>query len=496
MSGLNELLGGRRRAPGTWAMVGAILSAVILSPSAGAAINVKDHGAVGDGVADDTAAIQSLIDSAPHGSTILFPAGRYRVTGLSIGQGVAYGDPVITLEGEGWRAKCAGYFANPCYGAPAEVVGSVLFVCADADDAIPIDCMSSDTPGLAFPDLTNNPGATGSTGNLTIKDLAIVGPGLGKTAGVRLGAGNAHTTHTVLDHVFVGNFLYGLRVSKAFSLSVTNVRISGTITAVRIDSSNGNRFENLNVWNSQAGVELRDSSGNVFDTGIIENLTGDAFVITDSNHSQITGFHFETIKGDSIVVRCGNPSACAQNNHNYIANNVVFVGTSQTTSPIKVLAGRSNVLLNNYVYAADESAAAIVKPPAAKTLLVGNTFGKIEMDPATGLSIDFQQANWYAKFNGLKLGPPGGPAIGGLSEYNLRGTTVLTNGELAKYVVLNTGEPDAKYFVTATASATTSTNVGATRVRVENKSASGFEIRLEADPGAGKSVTVDWVLMR
>lgn len=41
-------------------------------------VSVKDFGAVGDGVADDTAAIQAAINSGK--GAVIFPAGRYRVT--------------------------------------------------------------------------------------------------------------------------------------------------------------------------------------------------------------------------------------------------------------------------------------------------------------------------------------------------------------------------------------------------------------------------------
>lgn len=44
-------------------------------------INVKDFGAIGDGVADDTSAIQAALDAIPNsGAILLFPAGSYRVT--------------------------------------------------------------------------------------------------------------------------------------------------------------------------------------------------------------------------------------------------------------------------------------------------------------------------------------------------------------------------------------------------------------------------------
>ncbi|HEY3417465.1 MAG TPA: glycosyl hydrolase family 28-related protein, partial [Armatimonadota bacterium] len=43
-------------------------------------VNVKTFGAKGDGVADDTAAIQQAFDGMKEGSTVYLPAGAYRLT--------------------------------------------------------------------------------------------------------------------------------------------------------------------------------------------------------------------------------------------------------------------------------------------------------------------------------------------------------------------------------------------------------------------------------
>lgn len=56
------------------------LTKVSYSMITGASVNIKDFGAVGDGVTDDTAAIQAAINT---GSPLFWPAGNYKVTTLT-----------------------------------------------------------------------------------------------------------------------------------------------------------------------------------------------------------------------------------------------------------------------------------------------------------------------------------------------------------------------------------------------------------------------------
>lgn len=46
--------------------------------------NVKENGVLGNGLANDTSALQSIITTAPNGSTIYFPAGTYMLDTLTI----------------------------------------------------------------------------------------------------------------------------------------------------------------------------------------------------------------------------------------------------------------------------------------------------------------------------------------------------------------------------------------------------------------------------
>lgn len=81
----------------------------------GAEINVLDYGAIGDGVADDTAAIQAALNASKT-SKVVFPVGKYKVTGTLVitydtGSGaVNWGS--VNLEGRGFGSNIQWYGAN------------------------------------------------------------------------------------------------------------------------------------------------------------------------------------------------------------------------------------------------------------------------------------------------------------------------------------------------------------------------------------------------
>ena len=70
----------------------------------GAPVNALDFGAVGDGVADDTAAIQAAIDySVPRGATLYIPSGQYKVTStLNINYSAVY-NAAFRIQGNSAR---------------------------------------------------------------------------------------------------------------------------------------------------------------------------------------------------------------------------------------------------------------------------------------------------------------------------------------------------------------------------------------------------------
>ena len=80
---------------------------------------------------------------------------------------------------------------------------------------------------------------------------------------------------------------------------------------------------------------------------------------------------------------------------------------------------------------------------------------------------------------------------------NLRGEVTISGDKKEGFVRFSVPEPDGKYFTTATVvSVRGDAPAGARNVHIADKSKDGFKVRLQAAPGAGNSVGIDWILLR
>ncbi|MDP9904647.1 glycosyl hydrolase family 28-related protein [Arthrobacter bambusae] len=88
-------------------------------------VNVKDYGAVGDGIADDTASVQAAINA---GGISYFPPGTYKVSGLSAVSGMQLlGAATVGLGRSRLRASAGNIFGTPANGVYATKVAGLVF---------------------------------------------------------------------------------------------------------------------------------------------------------------------------------------------------------------------------------------------------------------------------------------------------------------------------------------------------------------------------------
>jgi len=99
-------------------------------------VSVKDFGAVGDGVTDDTAAIQAAIDSLSNGGTLLFPFGVYIITdSLEVGvSNLNIAGNNSTIDGSGMEIAAQRGEALIRFVSPSASVATTLSASASAGD--------------------------------------------------------------------------------------------------------------------------------------------------------------------------------------------------------------------------------------------------------------------------------------------------------------------------------------------------------------------------
>lgn len=217
-------------------------------------LNVKSFGAVGDGVTDDTAAIQLAVDAAttsPRG-TLYIPAGTYIVSDSIDINGR------INMVGDGMNNSVLSYTANnnPCLNWTADGSYSHL-----ADFKL-IGAGASRTRVVGYT----------STGIRTCN--TYTGPGSGQIASVLY----------IFERVWVEGFDFaGIEISDSFNCKFSDMRIrrngvQGTLAAGGTDgqgagiyltrinftgsSTTGNDYTNCYITGNHIGVDVAPGAGN------------------------------------------------------------------------------------------------------------------------------------------------------------------------------------------------------------------------------------------
>ncbi len=131
---------------------------------AGLVYNVKSYGAFGDGVHDDTAAIQAAANAAgnaANGGIVYLPPGRYAISST-----ITVTGQNVTLQGAGWSVTVAGLTNVVSLGTSRSVIAPLASFPANSY-AVDFNNTSNMILGVGFAGLTIDGSAAQSVSNVS-----------------------------------------------------------------------------------------------------------------------------------------------------------------------------------------------------------------------------------------------------------------------------------------------------------------------------------------
>jgi hypothetical protein len=202
-------------------------------------ISVKDFGAVGNNIADDTAAIQAAINT---GKAVFFPAGTYKITSTLTSSGLDF-----ILVGETYNAM------SEKNNEETNFTGSVInYFGPNGNNVI-------------------NPVNNVNTNQIALYNITIVAPktlttSIVKIPGTRL-TGLEYSAQTTFENVRI----------ETRDFSVSGSAIDGyTMTGLELDCTNGwffgSAFTNIYIFGVQTGIYVSADNGAFFNSNTLTNI--------------------------------------------------------------------------------------------------------------------------------------------------------------------------------------------------------------------------------
>jgi len=336
--------------------------------SAGIVLNVKDYGAVGDGVTDDTTAINAASDASSEGDVVYFPQGSYLVSApIRV-------HPHVTYEGTNWSSRTTE--------------GGITYI-KQANNTNAVAVFAS--VGYLDDDTT-------SRGGVIIRNLFIDGNRANNTSthGILLMNWASRVEHCHIRWCPGSGIVFTDQNSAAGS--VTNTQVANRIQFNKIDHCDGSGIEILEPGSTTSltdGYCFANYVGNVGEYGI-NNQRGSGWHIVANRIFQV-GFD-------------GIRTAFTQNC--LISNNIVQDwGGSATTGTYRGIF--MNSMLNDEVNAISNNILSNVNAVAGSTYTI--------IQAAAGTSITLAHVNIVGNTcssngagNGIRVTEPGTSDVDGM----------------------------------------------------------------------------------
>lgn len=323
-------------------------------------INVKDFGAIGDGITDDSIAIQTAIDSVESGS-IFFPFGQYVISATIILKNNIH---LVGVNSSG-----------------ADSSGTTILFKGDSPYAISL---------------------TGETSreNVHIKNLGVINKSGNMSDGIYL---NRFTTQCMIENVAIKGFKNNLVIERAWYCTINNLDVSyGKEENIILRRANGITLSNIRSrYATISGLAITNDCNNlVIIGGAFEGCTHGIKIMNGKNININT--YFEGNKTHDIY--CTEQSGAngkSVNIYNCFFNPVT--DSNATTQQYAIYFENVNVGSVKGCYFADRGVAATRVGSKSSDIYIENNFyvepSKVITDAGTNTRLNEPQV-----FNDINLG--------------------------------------------------------------------------------------------